>query len=127
MADVGDAQFRSDGRSVPVSLSYPIGKNQVAVAGGWVGITAESGASGDEINLIVDDREYLFTVPSGLSVDPGDIVYVEVADVTGHTPDDTAYSTTAGAGKVAFFKATGTKDADNNVPGVMVGKGQLAS
>lgn len=127
MSAVGTAKFRTDGNSVPVSLLYTVAKDRIAVVDGWCGIAASDGDSGDDIYLTVDDREYLFTVPAGLSVTPGVIVYIEVADVTGHYPDDTAFSTSAGAGKVAFFKATGTKNADNLVPGVMLGRGQLAS
>lgn len=114
--------LESDGKSVNVDLNYTVVKDQVAVVDGWLGICASDGESDDTIALIVDMREYQFTVPTTLEVAKGDIVYVEVADVTGHTPDDTAYGTTAGSGKVAFFKATAAKDANHCVTGIMLGQ-----
>lgn len=124
---VGDTFFESDGKAVNVDLLNTVVKGQVAVVDGWAGITGQSGDSGDEIALIADNREYQFEVPSGLSVDKGDIVYLELADVTGHTPDDSAYTTTAGAGKVAFFKATADKDANDIVTGILLAHNALAS
>jgi len=126
MAAVGKQVYKeSDGRAVNVDLLYSVEALQVAVVDDWLGITLESGDSGDVIALEIAGIERQFEVPSTLSVAKGAIVYVEVADVTGHTPDDTAYSTSAGAGKVAFFKATAAKDANNVVTGIMLG--QLAS
>ena len=96
---------------------------------GWLGIINESGDSGDERTLTSDRREYQFTIPDALDVSKGDIVYITVATVTGHTPDDGAYTKTAGAGKVALFKATGDEYTDANgetsVNGILLG--QLAS
>ncbi len=115
----------SDGKAVNVDLLYDVDALQVAVVDGWAGVTMDDGESGDTIALEIAGVERQFVVPSGLSVSKGDIVYLEVADVTGHTPDDTAYSTTAGSGKIAFFKATADKDANNVVTGIMLG--QLAS
>lgn len=123
----GDTYFESDGKAVNVDLLYTVGKAEVAVVDGWLGIAGQSGDSGDQIALIVDDREYQFYVPSGLSVSKGDIVYLEVADVTGHTPDDTAYGTSAGAGKIAFFKATADKDDNDLVTGIMLAHNALLS
>ena len=97
------------------------------VADGWTGVAAGSGDSGDSIALIADDREYQFLVPAGLSVAKGAIVYITVATVTGHYPDDEAYTTSAGAGKVALFKATAAKDDNNIVTGVMLAHNALAS
>lgn len=114
--------FEGDGKAVNVDLLYTVTKDQIAVVDGWLGICASDGTSGDTIALTVDQREYQFTVPTTLSVSKGDIVYIEVADVTGHTPDDTAYGTTAGSGKVAFFKATAAKDANHCVTGIMLGQ-----
>ncbi len=118
--------FESDGNAVDVTLDNTVGKGQVAVVEGWLGIAGASGDSGDEISLAVDNREYQFTVPAGLAVSKGDIVYVDVADLTGHVPDDTAYATTAGAGLVAFFKATADKDANDVVTGIMLAHNALA-
>ena len=117
--------FESDGKSVDVDLLYTVLKGQVIVADGWTGVAAGSGDSGDSIALIADDREYQFLVPAGLAVAKGAIVYVTVATVTGHYPDDEAYTTSAG--KVALFKATAAKDANNIVTGIMLAHNALAS
>lgn len=119
--------FESDGKAVNVGLLYTVTKGQPIVAEGWLGIAGGSGDSGDTIALIADDREYQFLVPTGLTVAKGDIVYVTVATITGHYPDDEAYTTSAGAGKLAFFKATAAKDANDIVTGVMLAHNALLS
>lgn len=122
-----NTHLESDGKSVNVDLTYTVGKGQVAVVEGWLGVAQSSGDSGDTVAMAVDDREYQFTVPSNLSVSKGDIVYVEIADLTGHVPDDTAYGTTAGSGKIAFFKATMDKDTSDVVTGIMLAHNALLS
>ena len=109
--------FDNDGKSVHVDLEYAVDAMQVAVVDGWLGITVEEGESGDTIALTADERAYQFTVPAGLTVNKGDVVYIELADLTGHTPDDTAYSTSPGAGKRALFRAQEDKDGNNVVRG----------
>jgi hypothetical protein len=120
--------FESDGKAVNVTLTNgDVVKGAVAVIQGWVGITGQDADSGETLALIVDDREYQFQVPAGLTVNKGDIVYITVATITGHYPDDEAYTTTAGSGKVALFKATAAKDANNIVTGIMLAHNALAS
>ena len=115
-----EAFFESDGKATNVALLYTVNKGAVIVAEAWVGLVGEDGLYGETIALICDDREYQFRVPAGLTVTKGLIVYITVATVTGHYPDDEAYTTTAGAGKVALFKATSAKDANNIVTGTML-------
>lgn len=124
MATGANTYHEDDGKSVLVDLTHTVTAFQVAVVQGWLGITADQGESGDTIALISDRRCYQFTVPEALAAVKGDIVYIEVADLTGHTPDDTAYSKTAGAGKVAFFKCVEDQDG-TEVSGILLG--QLAS
>lgn len=120
--------FESDGKAVNVTLNAgDVVKGAVIYAEGWLGIAGEDADSGETLALIVDDREHQFEVPSGLAVAKGAIVYITVATVTGHYPDDEAYTTTAGAGKIAFFKATAAKDAGNMVTGIMLAHNALAS
>lgn len=119
--------FETDGKAVNVALTAAVEKGAVIYAEGWLGIAGSDGDSGDTVACIVDDREYQFEVPSGLTVTKGLIVYITVATTTGHYPDDEAYTTSAGAGKVAFFKATAAKDANNVVTGVMLAHNALAS
>ena len=112
--------LESDGKSISVTLTATVSKNQVAYVEGWLGISNRDGVSGDVITLSVDRREYQFTVPSGLSVSKGATVYVDVTDLTGHIPDDTAYYTATGSNRVALFKATAAKDGNNVVTGVLI-------
>lgn len=118
MFAVGDVANESDGQAVHVDLLYSVDADELAVVDGWVGITMDDGESGDTIALDVSSREYQWVVPAALSVAKGDTVYLEVADVTGHTPDSTAYSTSSGAGKIPLFKATAAKDANDVVTGI---------
>jgi hypothetical protein len=120
--------FESDGKAVNVTLDAgDVVKGAVIYVEGWLGIAGEDADSGETLALIADDREYQFEVPTGLTVNKGDIVYITVATVTGHYPDDEAYTTTAGAGKRAFFKATADKDANDIVTGVMIAHNALLS
>ncbi len=113
--------LESDGKSVTVTLSASVDKNQVAYVQGWLGISNDAGESGDTISLSVDRREYQFSVPSTLAVSKGATVYVDVTDLTGHIPDDTAYYTATGSNRVALFKATAAKDGNNVVTGMLIG------
>ena len=116
---VGEDTYKeSDGKAVNVDLTATVAAKQVALVDGWLGITGQSGDSGDTITLDIEDDERQFTVPSGLSVSRGDIVYIEVAEVTGHTINDAGYSTSAGSGKTPFFKATEDKDGNDTVMGI---------
>ncbi len=124
---VGAGHFESEGKSVTVTLTSTVAKDRVVVVQGWTGIANNDGDSGDSISLSVDNREYQVEVPSGLTVNKGDILYITVATVTGHYPDDAAFTTSAGSGKVAFLKATAAKDANNVVTGIMLAAGALAS
>lgn len=124
----GDQTFKeSDGKAVNVTLSSTVLKDWLVVVEGWIGIADSSGDSGEEIALSVDNYEYQLTVPSGLAVAKGAIIYITVATITGHRPDDAAYTTSAGAGKVAVFKATAAKDVNNVVTGIMLASAALAS
>ncbi|MCL4863383.1 MAG: hypothetical protein KJZ93_28525 [Caldilineaceae bacterium] len=108
-------------------MTATVKKSAVIYVEGWLGLAGSDGESGETIALIADDREYQFVVPAGLAVNKGDIVYIEVATVTGHYPDDEAYVTAAGSGKLAFFKATADKDANNIVTGIMLAHNALLS
>lgn len=120
--------FESDGKAVNVTLDAgDVNKGAVIVAEGWLGIAGSDALSGETLALICDDREYQFVVPAGLAVAKGEIVYITVETVTGHYPDDEAYTTSAGAGKWAFFKATAEKDANNVVTGIMLAHNALLS
>lgn len=119
---VGRQTFlESDGKAVYLTLDRTIPAEVVIYKNGFLGITGSSGDSGGRVSLIIDRREYQFTVPATLTVNLGDTVYVDTAAMSGELiPPDAAYSTTAGAGKIALFKATMTKDSNNNVTGILL-------
>src|SRR5687767_3024837 len=83
--------------------------NQLVTDGEWAGILLESGDSGEVRAWEIKDSIYQWYVPDGLTVNDGDTVYLELADHTAGIPDDTAYSTSTGAGKIPLFKALGAK------------------
>lgn len=112
--------FESDGKAVDVNLLYDVDAWDVVVVEGWLGVAVTAGESGESVALDISQVERQFVVPAGLSVAKGNIVYIDVTDLTGHTPDSTAYSTSAGANKIAFFKATSAKDSNNVVTGIVL-------
>lgn len=120
MATGANTYLESDGKAVEVSLTATVEKDQVAYVDGFLGLVTLAGVSGEKTNLTIDDREYQFTVPASLSVAKGAIVYVDVTDLTGHTPDDTAYYTASGSNRIRLFKATAAKDANNMVTGILL-------
>lgn len=122
-----NSYFDNDGKSVTVTLTAAVAKGQLAVVQGWVGVAESTGAIAEQIALAIDDRAYQFTVPAALAVVKGEIVYITLATITGHKPDDAAYTKAAGAGKVAVFKAMENQDANNVVVGRMLAGNALAS
>lgn len=119
--------FESDGKAVNCLATATVAKGSLVYIESWLGIAGSDAASGESVAVIVDDREYQFVVPSSLEVAKGAIVYITVATVTGHYPDDEAYVTDAGAGNIALFKATAAKDANNIVTGIMLAHNALLS
>lgn len=106
MHAVGDTTFESGGQAVNVVADADISAGQIAYADGWLGIAGSDAESGDDVALDISRREFQIQIPTSLSVTKGDTVYIDVADLTGNTPDDSAYSTSSGGTKVAAYKAT---------------------
>jgi len=127
MASGDKTYFDNDGNSVNVTLTAVVAKDKLVVVQGWVGVAASDGAIGETIAITCDDRAYQFTVPAGLAVAKGAIVYLTLATVTGHYPDDGAYVLAPAAGTIALFKAMEAKDANNVVVGKMLASNALAS
>lgn len=120
--------FDGDGKAVNVTLTNgDVVKDAVIVVQGFLGIAGEDALSGETLALITDDRSYHVKVPAGLTATKGMILYITIATITGHYPDDEAYTTTAGAGKIAFMKITESKDANNVIVGHMLAHNALAS
>ena len=102
----GEVFYDNDGKAISLSLSHTIVSKHLAVVSGILGIAQTAGDSGDTVALRVDDAIHQFWVPDALDPSVGDIIYVDIADITGHSVDDTAFSTTAGSGKVALCLVT---------------------
>ena len=103
------AHYESEGLAIQRILVGSVAGVQLVSDGLWAGINNEAGVSGDLRAWSIDGGIYQFYVPDSLSVNDGDIVYLELADITGNIPEDTAYSITPGAGKIALFKALENK------------------
>lgn len=122
---MASSYLEGDGKSVLVPLSHTVpGAKEPVYIGGWLGLNETSGNSGEEVVVTIDRREYQFILPSSLTVNQGDTVYVTLASVTAHVIPDAAYSTTSGAGKKAFCKATRATDT-TSVSGKIVVTGIL--
>lgn len=124
---VGKKTYKeSDGQAVQVTLvSNYVQDGQVIWSNNWVGVNIDSGDSGDLRAMDISLIERQFTVPTALAVVKGEIVYLTLANRTGNVFADNAYSKTAGAGKIAYFKATADQDGNDMVTGIVLG--QLAS
>ncbi len=117
----GDLTYHdNDAQAIDVTLTASVVKDDVAVVETILGIANSDGDSGDTISLTVDNRGYQFTVPTSLSVTKGQIVYVDITDLTGHIPDDSAYYTAAGSNRIRLFLAMEDKDANHVVIGKLL-------
>lgn len=106
LGDVGHTTYESGGQAVNVVPIAEVDAGQIAYVDGWLGIAGGDAASGEDLALDISRREYQIQIPTSLDVNIGDVVYIDVADLTGNTPDSTAYSTSSGGTKVAAYKAT---------------------
>lgn len=120
MAAGDNTYLESDGKSVRVQITSTVAKNQVAYVDGWLGIANNDGVDEDYITLSIDHREYQFTVPTALAVANGDVVWIDITDLTGNLPDSTAYYKTADTNRIRLFKATSAQDADDVVTGILL-------
>ncbi|MGB5047828.1 MAG: capsid cement protein [Caldilineaceae bacterium] len=110
----------SDGKAVDVTPIATVVKDQVAVIEGWMGITNQAAASGELIAMSLKG-EYQFKVPTALAVVKGEIVRIDTTDLTGNTPDDTAYNKDAESSTNRnLFRATSDQNADDIVTGILM-------
>lgn len=124
---VGDTTYNGNGNARNVALSYTVTKDQLAVVGGQVGIMSNSGDSGDTVAMDLADDIRVIQLPTALAGVAGDKIFITVATVTGHTPDDAAYTTSAGAGKILLGILITDQDANDYARILRVGKGVVAS
>jgi hypothetical protein len=123
----GATTYNGNGDARNVDLLYTVTKNQVAVVGGQVGIMSNSGGSGDTVAMDVADDIRVIELPAALNASAGDKIFITVATVTGHTPDDAAYTTSAGAGKILLGILITDQDTNDLARIMRVGKGVVAS
>lgn len=91
---------RRDGHSVDVTLSSTVAEGDLAYVEGWLGVVPREGVSGEGIELNIEDAEFDLILPTALGLSKGDEVYVDITDLTGHIPDDSAYATSSGANTI---------------------------
>lgn len=101
--------LRSDGKAVDVTLTSTVSKGDVVLVDGFFGIAMQSGSSGDVVALEIAQREHEIEIPSELSADKGDILYLNSSGVITTTSSDTP-----------FMKVTKAKDANNYVWGILL-------
>lgn len=99
------------GQAITTSLTSAVDARQIAYVNGLTGFTGDSGASGDYVSLIRDTGIlWSVEIPSALTPDVGDVLYVDPANLTGHTPDDPGgFSLTRTAGFVPVLKIIGER------------------
>lgn len=124
---VGETRLESDGDALNVDLTATVAKDRLIVAEGWVGFACDNGKSGDTIALEVATVERQIILPSAFAGVKGDLVFITVATITGHYPDDAAYTKTAGAGKLLLGKLTSDQDDDDVATFIVLAKAQVAS
>lgn len=92
-----DVHRRSYGRAFEVTLDATVLANQIAIVNTVVGLTVQSGDSGETVVLEREDRVIEVELPSAFysSLSVGDKVYLVLANITGHTLDDDAWTLTA--------------------------------
>lgn len=105
---------------VTVQLSSPVSEGDVAYVDGKLGITSAAGDAGDTIELIIDHAEHLFRIPDGLEGKENDLVYIDITDLTGHVPNESAYYTSEGGNRIALVRVT--KWDEGIVKGVLLPK-----
>jgi len=88
---------RSMARAVTLELDYTIEHDQLVLVDGTLGLSVDSGDSGDSVALEREPQVIDIELPSALysTLAVGDKLYVVAANVTGHTLDDDAYTKTA--------------------------------
>lgn len=103
----------SYGQSVTVSLTATVeGANQLVFVGGWLGFATESGDSGENVNLNIERAKWQIEVPAAFDPAVGAEVYIDTSEVTGHTLNDAAFTTTA-TSNYKLGRVVEAKDANN--------------
>lgn len=92
-----NANRRTDGNSVDVTVTSTVAEGDLAFVENWMGVVPRAAESGETVALNIENAEFDVILPTSLSLSKGDEVHVDVTDLTGHIPDSTAYATSSGA------------------------------
>lgn len=111
---VGKDNFKdSYGKGVNVDLSYTIEGNQLVYAENWLGFSVGSGNSGETVVLNVECAIWQIEVPASFDPAKGATVLIDTTEVTGHTLNDAAFTTTSSGDTIKLGKVVAVKDANN--------------
>lgn len=100
----------SQGTKIEVTFTSAVEDGDLAYADGWLGFVPRDKASGEKANLDIEDAQYDIVLPTALGLSKGDEVFVDITDLTGHIPDDSAYATSSGANTVKLGRCVIDQD-----------------
>jgi hypothetical protein len=109
MADENGHKLNT-GLSVEIEVTSTIEAGELAYVDGFLGMNVREIESGESGVLDIEPAQWDVILPTTLDLSKGDIIYVDVTDLTGHVPDDSAFSTTSGGSKVKWAKAMTDQD-----------------
>ena len=80
----------ANGNTVEVNITNDVTEGDLAFVDGWLGFVPRDQVSGEMTALNIEYAEFDLILPVALGLNAGDEVYVDVTDLTGHIPEDTA-------------------------------------
>lgn len=100
---IGNAAYDQDDGAVTLATTADISGDSVAVISGIVGIAQQDSESGDTVALALRGA-YIIEIPDSLSAAVGNTLFVDITNLTGHTPDSDAYYLASGSNRVELLK-----------------------
>jgi len=98
------------GLSVEIEVTSDIATGELAYVDGFLGFNVRAIESGESGVLDIEPSQWDILLPTALNLSKGNRIYVDVTDLTGHIPDDTAFSTSAGGSKKLWALAMTDQD-----------------
>lgn len=99
-----------NGNTVNVVATATINEGDLAYVGGWLGVVPRETDSGEQVALNIEYAEFDMLLPVGLNLSQGDEVFVDITDLTGNTPDDSAYYTATDTDRIKLGRCTTDQD-----------------